>query len=34
MCASAPEERQPTEALGAEYEQFAAGRKRLVPGVW
>ena len=28
------EERQLTKALGAEYEQFAAGRKRLVPGVW
>ena len=28
------EERQLTQALGAEYEQFAAGRKRLVPGVW
>ena len=28
------EERQLTEALRAEYEQFAAGRKRLVPGVW
>ena len=28
------EERQPTQALGAEYERFAAGRKRLVPGVW
>jgi hypothetical protein len=23
-----------TKALGTEYEQFAAGRKRLVPGVW
>ncbi len=28
------EERQLTQALGAEYEQFAAARKRLVPGVW
>lgn len=28
------EERQLVEALGAEYERFAAGRKRLVPGVW
>jgi protein-S-isoprenylcysteine O-methyltransferase Ste14 len=28
------EERQLTEALGAEYERFAAQRKRLVPGVW
>jgi protein-S-isoprenylcysteine O-methyltransferase Ste14 len=28
------EERQLTEALGAEYEEFAATRKRLVPGVW
>lgn len=28
------EERQLNQALGAEYEQFAAGRKRLVPGVW
>jgi protein-S-isoprenylcysteine O-methyltransferase Ste14 len=28
------EERQLTESLGAEYEQYAAGRKRLVPGVW
>jgi protein-S-isoprenylcysteine O-methyltransferase Ste14 len=27
------EERQLTRALGAEYEHFAAGRKRLVPGV-
>jgi protein-S-isoprenylcysteine O-methyltransferase Ste14 len=27
------EERQLTQALGAEYERFAAGRKRLVPGV-
>jgi len=27
------EERQLTQALGAEYEQFAVGRKRLVPGV-
>jgi protein-S-isoprenylcysteine O-methyltransferase Ste14 len=28
------EERQLTRALGAEYQHFAAGRKRLVPGVW
>jgi protein-S-isoprenylcysteine O-methyltransferase Ste14 len=28
------EERQLTESLGSEYEDFAAGRKRLVPGVW
>jgi protein-S-isoprenylcysteine O-methyltransferase Ste14 len=28
------EERQPTQALGADYERFAAGRKRLVPWVW
>jgi protein-S-isoprenylcysteine O-methyltransferase Ste14 len=28
------EERQLTEALGAEYERFAADRKRVVPGVW
>ena len=28
------EERQLTQALGAEYEHFAAGRKRLVPRVW
>jgi protein-S-isoprenylcysteine O-methyltransferase Ste14 len=28
------EERQLTKALGTEYEQYAAGRKRLVPGVW
>ncbi len=28
------EERQLTQALGGEYEHFAAGRKRLVPGVW
>jgi protein-S-isoprenylcysteine O-methyltransferase Ste14 len=28
------EERQLTQALGAEYERFAASRKRLVPGVW
>ena len=28
------EERQLTEALGPEYERFAAQRKRLVPGVW
>jgi protein-S-isoprenylcysteine O-methyltransferase Ste14 len=28
------EERQLSQALGAEYERFAAGRKRLVPGIW
>ncbi len=28
------EERQLTKALGGEYEQFAAGRKRVIPGVW
>lgn len=28
------EERQLTDALGAQYENFAARRKRLVPGVW
>jgi protein-S-isoprenylcysteine O-methyltransferase Ste14 len=28
------EERQLTQALGAEYQVFAASRKRLVPGVW
>jgi protein-S-isoprenylcysteine O-methyltransferase Ste14 len=28
------EERQLAEALGSDYENFAAGRKRLVPGVW
>ena len=28
------EERQLTEALGAEYRRFAAERRRLVPGVW
>jgi len=28
------EERQLTQALGAEYERFAASRKRLVPEVW
>ena len=28
------EERQLTDSLGEEYERFAAGRKRLVPGVW
>src|SRR5262252_2203535 len=28
------EERQLAQTLGAEYERFAAGRKRLVPGVW
>jgi protein-S-isoprenylcysteine O-methyltransferase Ste14 len=28
------EERQLRQALGEEYEHFAAGRKRLVPGVW
>jgi protein-S-isoprenylcysteine O-methyltransferase Ste14 len=28
------EERQLRDSLGEEYERFAAGRKRLVPGVW
>jgi protein-S-isoprenylcysteine O-methyltransferase Ste14 len=28
------EERQLTQALGAEYESYAASRKRLVPGIW
>jgi protein-S-isoprenylcysteine O-methyltransferase Ste14 len=28
------EERQLTEALGSEYQSFAAHRKRLVPGIW
>ncbi len=28
------EERQLTQALGAEYQRFAAHRKRLLPGVW
>jgi protein-S-isoprenylcysteine O-methyltransferase Ste14 len=28
------EERQLTDALGADYERFAAHRKRLVPGLW
>jgi protein-S-isoprenylcysteine O-methyltransferase Ste14 len=28
------EERQLTDALGGQYERFAAQRKRLVPGVW
>ena len=28
------EERQLTESLGSEYADFAAGRKRLIPGVW
>jgi protein-S-isoprenylcysteine O-methyltransferase Ste14 len=28
------EERQLTQALGAEYEHFASGRNRLIPGVW
>jgi protein-S-isoprenylcysteine O-methyltransferase Ste14 len=28
------EERQLTEALGGEYQEFAAHRKRLIPGVW
>lgn len=28
------EERQLTQALGTEYQHFAGGRKRLVPGVW
>ncbi len=27
-------ERQLTDSPGEEYEQFAAGRKPLVPGVW
>ena len=28
------EERQLIDALGPEYERFAAGRRRLIPGVW
>jgi protein-S-isoprenylcysteine O-methyltransferase Ste14 len=28
------EERQLTQALGTDYERFAAGRRRLIPGVW
>ena len=28
------EERQLTEALGVQYERFAAERKRLVPRIW
>ena len=28
------EKRQLTQALGTEYQHFAAGRKRLVPGLW
>jgi protein-S-isoprenylcysteine O-methyltransferase Ste14 len=28
------EERQLNESLGSEYADFAAGRKRLIPGVW
>lgn len=28
------EERQLTEALGSQYREFAAHRKRLIPGVW
>jgi protein-S-isoprenylcysteine O-methyltransferase Ste14 len=28
------EERQLTQALGDQYERFAAQRKRLVPGIW
>jgi protein-S-isoprenylcysteine O-methyltransferase Ste14 len=28
------EERQLIDALGTEYERFAAGRRRLIPGVW
>jgi protein-S-isoprenylcysteine O-methyltransferase Ste14 len=28
------EEQQLTRALGDQYKHFAAGRKRLVPGVW
>ena len=28
------EERQLTQALGADYERFAAGRKRLLPWIW
>ncbi len=28
------EDRQLTDSLSEEYEHFAAGRKRLVPGAW
>lgn len=28
------EERQLTRALGAGYEEFAAERKRVIPGIW
>jgi protein-S-isoprenylcysteine O-methyltransferase Ste14 len=28
------EERQLTQALGADYERFAAERKRVIPGIW
>jgi protein-S-isoprenylcysteine O-methyltransferase Ste14 len=28
------EERQLAQTLGTEYERFAVGRKRLIPGVW
>lgn len=28
------EEKQLTEALGEQYERYAASRKRLIPGVW
>jgi protein-S-isoprenylcysteine O-methyltransferase Ste14 len=28
------EERQLAQTPGTEYERFAAGRKRLIPGVW
>jgi len=28
------EERQLVDALGSDYERFAAGRRRLIPGVW
>ncbi len=28
------EERQLAHALGADYESFAAQRKRLIPGIW
>jgi protein-S-isoprenylcysteine O-methyltransferase Ste14 len=28
------EERQLNQALGTEYQRFAAGRKRMVPGLW
>jgi protein-S-isoprenylcysteine O-methyltransferase Ste14 len=33
MVRSRAEERQLTRALGEEYERFAVGRTRLVPGV-